>query len=82
LLQEKNIITRKIVAELTSVEELPPLNNTSAIGIAEFNVGEDNIMYRVNVTDIENVTAAHIHSGQVGENDQLWLHRSKKSNNC
>ena len=25
-------------------------------------------MYTVNVTDIENVTAAHIHSGQVGEN--------------
>jgi CHRD domain len=25
-------------------------------------------MYTINVTDIENVTAAHIHSGQVGEN--------------
>jgi hypothetical protein len=25
-------------------------------------------MYIVNVTDIENVTAVHIHSGQVGEN--------------
>src|SRR5215210_600152 len=25
-------------------------------------------MYTLNVTDIENVTAAHIHSGQVGEN--------------
>jgi hypothetical protein len=29
------------------------------------------MLYRVNVTDVENVTAAHIHSGQVGENDPL-----------
>jgi CHRD domain len=80
--RRRTIITRKIVAELTSVEELPPPNNTSAIGIAEFNVGEDNMLYRVNVTDVENVTAAHIRSSQVRENDPLWLHHSKKSNNC
>jgi hypothetical protein len=28
-------------------------------------------MYTVNVTDIENVTAAHIHNGQVGENGPI-----------
>src|SRR5215212_6626150 len=58
----------KFIAQMSGVEELPPLNDTSAIGIAQFKAGQDNIMYTVNVTDIENVTAAHIHSGQVGEN--------------
>jgi len=53
---------------MSGVEELPPLNDTSAIGIAQFKAGQDNIIYTVNVTDIENVTAAHIHSGKVGEN--------------
>src|SRR5215208_329848 len=59
---------KRFVTELTGFEEVPPVNNTSAIGVAEFKLGQDNIMYTVNVTDIENVTAAHIHSGQVGEN--------------
>src|SRR5215212_6316709 len=58
----------KFIAQMSGVEELPPLNDTSAIGIAQFKAGQDNIMYTVNVIDIENVTAAHIHSGQVGEN--------------
>ena len=51
--------------------EVPPVNDTSAIGVAEFKLGQDNIMYTVNVTDIENVTAAHIHNGQVGENGPI-----------
>ena len=58
----------RFIAELTGVEQIPPVNHTSAIGVAEFKLGQDNIMYIVNVTDIENVTAVHIHSGQVGEN--------------
>jgi hypothetical protein len=56
------------IAELTGVEEVLRTVDTSAIGVAEFKVGQDSIMYRINVTDIENVTATHIHSGQVGEN--------------
>jgi hypothetical protein len=58
----------ELIADLTGIEQVPPVNDTSAIGVAEFKLGPDNIMYTVNVTDIENVTAAHIHSGQVGEN--------------
>src|ERR687895_1984839 len=61
----------RFITELTGFEEVPPVNNTSAIGVAEFKLGQDNIMYIVNVTDIENVTAAHIHSGQVGENGPI-----------
>jgi hypothetical protein len=64
---------KRFVTELTGFEEVPPVNNTSAIGVAEFKLGQDNIMYTVNVTDIENVTAAHIHSGQVGENGPIVI---------
>ena len=63
----------RFITELTGFEEVPPINNTSAIGVAEFKLGQDNIMYIVNVTDIENVTAAHIHSGQVGENGPIVI---------
>ncbi len=58
----------RFIAELTGVEEVLQTVDSSAIGIAEFKLGQDNIMYAVNLTDIENVTAGHIHSGQVGEN--------------
>src|SRR5215212_1957686 len=64
---------KRFVTELTGFEEVPPVNNTSAIGVAEFKLGQDTIMYTVNVTDIENVTAAHIHSGQVGENGPIVI---------
>jgi CHRD domain len=63
----------RFITELTGFEEVPPVNNTSAFGVAEFKLGQDNIMYIVNVTDIENVTAAHIHSGQVGENGPIVI---------
>jgi hypothetical protein len=64
---------KRFITELTGFEEVPPVNNTSAIGVAEFKLGQDNIMYTVNVTDIENVTAAHIHRGQVGENGPIVI---------
>jgi hypothetical protein len=48
---------KRFITELTGFEEVPPV--------------KDNIMYTLNVTDIENVTAAHIHGGQVGENGPI-----------
>ena len=63
----------RFITELTGFEEVPPVNDTSAIGVAEFKLGQDNIMYTVNVTDIENVTAGHIHRGQVGENGPIVI---------
>jgi hypothetical protein len=68
----------RFIAELTGFEEVPTVNDTSAIGVAEFKLGQDNIMYTVNVTDIENVTAAHIHRGQVGENGPIVITLFKK----
>ena len=48
-------------------EEVPPVT-TSATGTAEFNLSPDGIRYQLSLSDISDVTAAHIHSGNVGEN--------------
>ena len=54
--------------ELTGNEEVPPVQ-TDATGSAEFTAPHfDNIGYSVNVSNIDKVTAAHIHSGKIGEN--------------
>jgi hypothetical protein len=57
-----------ITVNLTGDEEVPPVQ-TEATGIAEFiPVGMDSIEYTVNATNIEGVTAGHIHLGAKGEN--------------
>ena len=54
--------------ELSGNEEVPPLQ-TDAKGSAEFTAPHfDNIGYSVNVSNIDKVTMAHIHSGKLGEN--------------
>ena len=54
--------------ELSGNEEVPPLQ-TDAKGSAEFTAPHfDNIGYSVNVSNIDKVTMAHIHSGKQGEN--------------
>jgi hypothetical protein len=49
--------------------EVPPIE-TNATGLAEFRatLNEDNVAYSLNVTDIDQVTMAHIHQGKEGEN--------------
>jgi hypothetical protein len=55
-------------AELSGNEEVPPVQ-TDATGSAEFTAPHfDNIGYSVNVSNIDKVTMAHIHSGKQGEN--------------
>jgi CHRD domain len=57
-----------IVVNLTGSEEVPPVQ-TEATGIAEFMpMGMDSVDYSVNATNIEGVTAGHIHFGAKGEN--------------
>jgi len=59
---------RSFHAKLTGKEEVPS-KNTKATGTAEFTVtGADSMRYKVSVTDMEKVTAAHIHKGKLGEN--------------
>jgi hypothetical protein len=58
-------------AKLTGKDEVPP-KDTKATGTAEFTVtGANSMSYKVNVTDMEKVTAAHIHKGKVGENGPI-----------
>ena len=56
------------LANLSADQEVPPVENTEATGTAEFMVMEDSIEYSVNASNIEGVTAIHIHSGKPTEN--------------
>jgi CHRD domain len=59
---------QKFMATLSGQEEVPP-TNSQATGMAEFTVmGADSVQYNVNATNIQGVTAGHIHSGKQGEN--------------
>ena len=58
---------QKIVMNLSGSEEVPAVQ-TEATGVAEFIPGEDSVAYSVNATNIQGVTAGHIHLGNRGEN--------------
>lgn len=55
--------------QMSGNEEVPPVE-TVGTGITEFNLSSDgsSIGYQLNVTEMSGITAAHIHSGNVGEN--------------
>src|SRR5687767_5132949 len=63
--QEQNF-----VATLSGQEEVPP-TNSQATGMAEFTVTGENAEYSVNASNIQGVTAGHIHSGGQGENGPI-----------
>lgn len=55
-------------AKLTGKDEVPA-KDTKATGIAEFTItGANSMSYKISVTNMEKVMAAHIHKGKVGEN--------------
>ncbi len=58
---------QKFMAKLSGQEEVPP-TDSQATGMAEFTVMGDNVEYTVNASNIEAVTAGHIHNGTQGEN--------------
>ena len=60
---------RSFKAKLSGSEVVPPVK-TMAKGEAVFQLGKDGneLTYKLTVADIENVTAAHIHDGKVGQN--------------
>ena len=58
---------QKFTASLSGQEEVPP-TNSQATGMAEFTVMGDNVEYTVNASNMQGVTAGHIHSGKQGEN--------------
>jgi hypothetical protein len=61
---------QKFMAKLTGSEEVPPNTTTKATGNAEFTLSTDGkkLEYKVNVMNLDKVTAAHIHTGKTGEN--------------
>ena len=61
---------QKFVATLSGQEEVPP-TNSQATGMAEFTITGENAEYSVNASNIQGVTAGHIHSGKQGENGPI-----------
>ena len=62
------------VATLSGGQEVPP-RDTQARGVATFKLREDGaaLAFKVNVANIDNVFAAHIHCGAVGENGPVGV---------
>jgi hypothetical protein len=62
------------VAKLSGDEEVPA-RDTRAVGVAKFKLSDDGtaLQFKVNVANIENVVAAHIHCGAVGENGPVGV---------
>jgi hypothetical protein len=58
---------QKFTAQLSGDQQVPPIQ-TSASGMAWFKPMQDSVWFEVNVTNIQGVTMAHIHSGKQGEN--------------
>ncbi|CAN5587226.1 hypothetical protein BH18THE1_BH18THE1_00860 [soil metagenome] len=62
----------KFTAKLSGKDEVPP-NQSPSTGFAWVKTTNDQIGYEVNVTDIDKVTAAHIHFGESGKNGPVIL---------
>ena len=60
---------KRFTASLKAQEEVPP-GDSDGTGNATFipNMNEDSISYTVNVVDVDDITQAHIHIGNIGEN--------------
>ena len=59
--------------QLSGNEEVPPVQ-TDATGSAKFTAPHfDNIGYSVNISNMDKVTAAHIHNGKQGENGPILV---------
>lgn len=72
---------QKFTAKLMGSEEVPPKSNTKATGNAEFLPSANGTMidYSVNITNIDNVTIAHIHAGKTGENGPILVRLFKSA---
>ena len=64
--EPEEVETQRFGAELSGENEVPTVL-TNASGIAEFEFEEGSLTFSLEVQDITNVTAAHIHVGEEGE---------------
>jgi CHRD domain len=62
------------VATLSGGQEVPP-RDTQAVGVATFKLRQDGaaLAFKVNVANLDNVFAAHIHCGAVGVNGPVGV---------
>jgi hypothetical protein len=62
------------VAALSGDQEIPP-RDTGAVGVATFKLSEDGtaLEFKINVANIDNVFAAHIHCGASGVNGPVGV---------
>jgi hypothetical protein len=60
------------VAPMSGDEEVPPAD-TQARGVAKFKLREEGLVFKVNVANIEDVVASHIHCGAVGVNGPVGV---------
>jgi hypothetical protein len=60
------------VAPMSGDEEVPPVD-TQATGVAKFKLREEGLVFKVNVANIEDVVASHIHCGAVGVNGPIGV---------
>jgi hypothetical protein len=61
---------QKFTATLSGQEEVPS-TDSQATGMAEFTVTGESVEYSVNASNIQGVTAGHIHNGRQGENGPI-----------
>jgi hypothetical protein len=59
-------------APMSGDEEVPPVE-TQARGVAKFKLREEGLVFKVNVANIEDVVASHIHCGAVGVNGPIGV---------
>ena len=66
------VTEQQFTAKLFGEMEVPSIE-TNATGLAEFKpkLNENAVAYSLNVTDIDNVTAAYINSGEQGQNGPI-----------
>jgi Cu/Zn superoxide dismutase len=62
------------VATLSGDQEVPP-RDTQAVGVATFKLREDDaaLRFKLNVANLDNAVAAHIHCGAVGVNGPVGV---------
>jgi CHRD domain len=62
------------VATLSGGQEVPA-RDTQAVGVATFKLGEDGaaLAFKLNVANLDNAVAAHIHCGAVGVNGPVGV---------
>ena len=61
---------KRFSTPLTGMEEVPPVN-TNSTGIAIFQVKDNNLNFKINVTNLDNIKGAHIHKGEFGQNGDV-----------